>query len=976
MPSQDIEMTSSSSPEMNDVDMEDVRSDSSAPAEAEKPDENHVTSNGHLISEQHSESSGKSDDGHLTTEQHEESSGKSDDGHLITEQHEESSGKSDDGHLITEQHEESSGKSDDSHLTSEQHEESSGKSDDGHLTSEQHEESSGKSDKEVAVEGENKMDVDAIKIAETHVPPSSVSPIVTSSSHLLPSVEKDGTGAPSTADDQKTNSHTIQTKVDRAVLPPSKTPLKLSEKPVPSASETIKIDKEVARLKEFLAEVSSAAAQRVLKESWRMFLFDNYNEDHIAFILRAGLRNANATIIERVLRDEGLFKTQMMDLIIKRPDFLEKALQSASAALVTTQVPETVIDQVIVGRLETVPGKKLIQWLAQAQRLGYKADDIFDEDEESVTPNVPLPPMRERPLDAPPMANGSHYMSRPPPENANSYKDPLLLEQERNASVNKLQSQHVQAAIARNAASANSHRPGTVVRDANVVRNPTSAGEHAPAPVVLSGQMMCRACNRTFVAHSGFAYHVTKKVCDKKSPPGGFKWNCANCLSGFTTKQGMDYHALRYVCYAVEEIAPAKTSLKLTNGSSISTTSLPPPMPLQNAPTFPPPRPQIYTTQAPPTSAPRSVPPNSQPIPQGFIGNQKPPGTQPRPPVAIPRPPPPPAPSTPQKLKAEDEIRMSPDELSPQKRAEMEKALQETQDRTDAAIANLPASYTEAERASRTSSMLNANASKRSQIRKSFGVSLRLRKGQQAARVAAGLPVATGTKMPGTKLRESFGAASTHGPLAGAPSGTSFSPINKPSSNSSPPNNGYSPALPPPQSYNALPNHAPYGPRNIHQEDGLLTHINNNSVPPPDSGIHRYNVPIPVTSTNYRPQSSSNNPNKRKRDSVSTSASGTPAPGLSMVEVSSEDAAAKFANNKKSRTATPMADALGVPPGSGAKSSVIEILSDSSDSEDIELPIKSVEADEDEEGDGGDGPSSSRLAGRPSGFMARRGGKY
>ncbi|EKD13232.1 uncharacterized protein L3040_003034 [Drepanopeziza brunnea f. sp. 'multigermtubi'] len=891
MPSQDIEMTSSSSPEMKDVDMEDAGSESSAPVEAEKLDENHVTSN-------------------------------------------------------------------------------------GHLTQEQHEESSGKGDEEVAVESENKVDVDAIKIAETHVPPSSVSPIVTSSSHLLPSVEKDGTGPPSTTDDQKTNSPPIQTKVDRAVLPPSKKPLKVSE-PDPGASETIKIDKEVARLKEFLAEVSSAAAQRVLKESWRMFLFDNYNEDHIAFILRAGLRNANATIIERVLRDEGLFKTQMMDLIIKRPEFLEKALQSASAALITTQVPETVIDQVIVERLETVPAKKLVQWLAQAQRLGYKADDILNEDGESVTPNVPLPPIRERPLDEPPMANGSHYMSRPPPENVNPYKDPLLLEQERNASMNKFQSQHVQAAIARNAASANSHRPGTVARDADVVRNPTSAGEHARAPVVLSGQMICRACNRTFVTHSGFAYHVTKKVCDKKSPPGGFKWNCANCLSGFTTKQGMDYHALRYVCYAVEEIAPAKTSLKLTNGSSISTTSLPPSMPLQNAPTFPPPRPQIYTTQAPPTSAPRSVPPNSQPIPQGFIGSQNPPGTQPRPPVAIPRPPPPPAPSTPQKLKAEDEIRMSPDELSPQKRAEMEKALQETQDRTDAAIASLPASYTEAERASRTSSMLNANASKRSQIRKSFGVSLRLRKGQQAARVAAGLPAAAGTKMPGTKLRESFGAASTHGPLAGAPSGASFSPINKPSSNASPPNNGYSPALlAPPQSYNALPNHAPYGPRNLHQEDGLLTHINNNSVPPPDSGIHRSNVPIPATSTHYHPQSSSNNSNKRKRDSVSTSASGTPAPGLSMVEVSSEDAAAKFANNKKSRTATPMADALSVPPGSGAKSSVIEILSDSSDSEDIELPIKSVEADEDEEGDGDDAPSSSKLAGRPSGFMARRGGKH
>lgn len=327
---------------------------------------------------------------------------------------------------------------------------------------------------------------------------------------------------------------------------------------------------------------------------------------------------------------------------------------------------------------------------------------------------------------------------------------------------------------------------------------------------------------------------------------------------------------------------------------------------------------------------------------------------------------------------------MSPDELAPEVRDRMERELQEAQDQSDANIAALPSTLTASERANKITSLTNANATKRSQIRKAYGVSLRLRKFEKAARVAAGLPAD-----PTTRLRESIGEASPSGTPSGTPRGspptTSFSPINTPRNNPSPPTNGHSSGPPQPPAQHQPPSHPPYGPRVSHHGDGPLTHINNNAAHSTQSGfgVLRSDRPVHVTPTTYHMQYPSKNIKKRKRGSDATSASSTPGPGLSMVEVSSENADAKFATRAKQSDEsadTPMADAPSPDQGSVATQSVIEILSDSEGEDSSEVPIKSVETDEAagyvvHEEEHAARPSSGHL-GRPSGFMAKRGGKH
>jgi hypothetical protein len=80
--------------------------------------------------------------------------------------------------------------------------------------------------------------------------------------------------------------------------------------------------------------------------------------------------------------------------------------------------------------------------------------------------------------------------------------------------------------------------------------------------------------------------------------------------------------------------------------------------------------------------------------------------------------------------------RQSPSELSPEKRKALEEALKVEEDRYKeqvASVANLP----DAERNKRLISFKNSNASRKSQIRKSFGVTLRMRERDKLAMNAA-----------------------------------------------------------------------------------------------------------------------------------------------------------------------------------------------------------------------------------------------
>ncbi|KAG4420556.1 hypothetical protein IFR04_006263 [Cadophora malorum] len=790
----------------------------------------------------------------------------------------------------------------------------------------------------------------------------------------IPSVEADGSNSPATADEEMTSpaveappkGNTKSPKIQRNVQ---------ADNDLPMASRSITMDKEIVRLNEVLAEISPEAAQKVLKEKWRMFLFENYDEAHIAFILRAGLKNANGTILERVMKDDGPFKDSLLKHAAKKPGFLEKVLKTTPAETIADYLPEQALDYMIAERFKTVPGKTLIKWLATAERLGYKADDILDEEDESVSPNVPSRERSVELLEVIPTPTYKQYAPQyhqpyPPqqssyqPHLVNPYKDPLLVEQERQAVLNTQQAQHVQAAIARSAqsAQASSLRKGPTTTSPHL--GPAAAiarqEQHTRAQAVPTGPLICTHCRQSFPqdAFDGYTYHITKKVCEKVPPSGGYKWQCKNCLSGFTTKQGLDYHSLRKVCVGGGIAPPTPMPVPSSVGPHpilppISSLVSQPPR-TGSAPIYPPSRPPMY---APPPPSQAPVIPSSQPM-RPIAQTPQAPVQIPRPPLATPR--------GPGRPKKPEPIRHSPSELTPEKRAALEKAIQDAEDETAEKIAAIPKEWTDEERQRRITSINNANATKKSQIRRAHGVSLRMREKDKQARMAAGISPSASSRIQ--EFRASYSPAAS-------PPAPSFSPVNgNTSTYSGPPQPATSYRAPPPSAAARVYNPMSSQPSG---NDVPLTHARQDNSARSGFGVLKATTPSHVTSDSYASSSALATyqvNNKRKHGSQEPIGSQNGTPKLSMMEVSTQDAAAKFAKGYEKKLAdreredrergkskdTNMTDA---PNGGGT---AIDI---SSDSEEVELPVvQSVE---------GNGEESEGVKKRAvGGNMARRGGKH
>lgn len=171
--------------------------------------------------------------------------------------------------------------------------------------------------------------------------------------------------------------------VSRPDSPSSRLGQALSADRQTSADETLAL--EVANLTTQLQAVSSQAAGKVLQKFWRKFLFSENDDDHLCWLLRAGVKNAPTPVIERLLKDQTILNV-LTPTIIKKESIVTSALRYAGHDQLLKYVPGSVLDREIQKRLRTMPAKLLIRWLAQAERLGFREDDILDEDE-AVMPN-------------------------------------------------------------------------------------------------------------------------------------------------------------------------------------------------------------------------------------------------------------------------------------------------------------------------------------------------------------------------------------------------------------------------------------------------------------------------------------------------------------------------------------------------------------------------------------------------------------
>ncbi|KAL5316362.1 hypothetical protein ACEPPN_015407 [Leptodophora sp. 'Broadleaf-Isolate-01'] len=70
-----------------------------------------------------------------------------------------------------------------------------------------------------------------------------------------------------------------------------------------------------------------------------MTFFENYDE-----ALRAGLKNSNTCTLQRVLKDEAIFRDTLLEVAAMEPGFWEKALRKASANQIAAHVSEKTVD--------------------------------------------------------------------------------------------------------------------------------------------------------------------------------------------------------------------------------------------------------------------------------------------------------------------------------------------------------------------------------------------------------------------------------------------------------------------------------------------------------------------------------------------------------------------------------------------------------------------------------------------------------
>ncbi|SZF04704.1 unnamed protein product [Blumeria hordei] len=326
-----------------------------------------------------------------------------------------------------------------------------------------------------------------------------------------------------------------------------------SEQPFDDAENMIQ--KEVERLKEVLLDVSPKAAQKVLREMWRVFMFAELDEDHVSFLLRAGLKNANSSILSRVFRDESLYRGQMLEFICRKGQTIARVLQTATSNQLTSLVPESVLDDAIAERLKYVSARDLVNWLASAQRLGYRCEDIIDDNDESV---VPFDIDRVAPYSVRQNETVSNLVNLAPPNNSYLVQQPNNSQYPKDltgtaTTVSKPSQQALQTSVYHNqkiveevprgvASLKNKQLHNQTAESLLRIQSPSQANEgqtsamKAPSHNVQKPDLICPCCLCSLPNLMAFASHLREKSCVKQIPENNRKFTPSHHQSTMSSR--------------------------------------------------------------------------------------------------------------------------------------------------------------------------------------------------------------------------------------------------------------------------------------------------------------------------------------------------------------------------------------------------------------------------------------------------------
>ncbi|KAK2005611.1 hypothetical protein LZ32DRAFT_633489 [Colletotrichum eremochloae] len=314
-----------------------------------------------------------------------------------------------------------------------------------------------------------------------------------------------------------------------------------------------------ARLSTLIMECDPDAVRRAIRDNFEKSLLGSHY--HTAFVMNVAMHRSDEDILLRAIRDFGsrIVSAGKHDLVgwMSQSDLDEVADQIISKA------SNTFLDKALVARLPTIEARRLVNALARAERLGYDANDIVDN--ERVVASVPVP------KDIPSVKDRQPGPEQIPQEPAE---------------------QTVAQALAKM--------------------------EPQPPESINPSVPRCQICHRGFPGPIAHNHHIKRNLCTRPAPlpgPGGEMYTCFFCGQTLSTIGGLQYHMMNKVCgdygdIPKDRVVPTKPLASLNSPTRQLAPDIVPThvSSFSNSPAA-----QHYSTAPAAMQTPRAAPPSTQP---------------------------------------------------------------------------------------------------------------------------------------------------------------------------------------------------------------------------------------------------------------------------------------------------------------------------------------------------------------------------
>ncbi|KAK1691061.1 hypothetical protein BDP55DRAFT_690789 [Colletotrichum godetiae] len=290
-----------------------------------------------------------------------------------------------------------------------------------------------------------------------------------------------------------------------------------------------------ARLSAAIQEADPDAVRRAIRDNHPKCLLGSHY--HLAFLMNVTMHQADVGIFQRAVRDFGarFLEAGKHELV----NAMTPADIDEVADKILAKASDTFLDRALVARLRTIQARRLVNALARAERLGYDAADIVEN--EHVIPSLP---------GTTPAAPAQQQQQQ----------------QQQQQHLQHQQQQHQQLQQQQQVALARTNSFQSVNQKPELPVQPLEPADPA--------NPQCIYCHRTFPGVSAYQHHVKKKICVKTSPLSrstSEAYMCPHCAQRFGGMAGLQYHMLNKVCGDFGEVIKDDIA-------SIPKSSLPPPI--------------------------------------------------------------------------------------------------------------------------------------------------------------------------------------------------------------------------------------------------------------------------------------------------------------------------------------------------------------------------------------------------------------